>query len=65
MKEKELEVCAIALFANGASFEAIARALGVDRDKAAELAAAGGNAQAAGEMGYMKNGRYLAGDESD
>ena len=65
MTERELEVCAIALFANGASFEAIAIALNVDRDRAANLAGAGGNTQAAGKMGYMKPSRYLADEESE
>ncbi len=53
MNERQRVVCAIALFADGDSFEAIAAALGVTHDEAAKLAADGGNEQAAGTMGYM------------
>lgn len=65
MTEKELEVCAIALFANGASYESICRALNIGIDRAGKLAAAGAAAQSASKMGYMKSSRYLADDESD
>ena len=53
MDQRQLMVCAIALFADGYEFNAIATALGVSRDEAAKLAALGGDEQAAGTMGYM------------
>ena len=53
MTEREMTVCAIALFADGYSYERIARALGVSRDRAVELATAGAEAQSAGKMVYM------------
>ena len=57
MDERQLTVCAIALFADGYSSRQIGRALQVDQDRAQELISAGADAQAAGEMGHMKQGR--------
>ena len=55
MNERQLNVCAIALFADGWSYEQIAKALGVDRKRAVELTCAGADEQRNGTMGYMKN----------
>ena len=65
MDERQLTVCAIALFADGYSHRQISAALGVDADKASQLTTAGGNAQAAGDMGYMKTGPYQREDDTD
>ena len=53
MDERQLTVCAIALFADGYTHAEIAQALGVNEDRASELAIKGADEQAAGTMGYM------------
>ena len=55
MNERQLMLCAIALFADGFRHTQIADALGVDTNRAAELTAAGATEQSAGTMGHMKN----------
>lgn len=57
MDERQMTVCAIALFADGYSQHQIADALGVDADRAQELIEAGADAQAAGRMGQMAQHR--------
>ena len=52
-----MTVCAIALFADGYSKYQVSEALGVDPDRAQDLIQAGADVQAAGEMGYMTQGR--------
>ena len=58
MDERQLTVCAIALFADGYSKRRIAAALGVDEDRAQRLAERGAEEQAAGTMGHMA--QYLS-----
>ena len=53
MDERQLTVCAIALFADGYSKRQIAAALGADEDRAQRLAERGAEEQAAGTMGHM------------
>ena len=53
MDERQLTVCAIALFADGYSRRQIAVALGVDEEYAQQLAEQGAAEQAAGTMGHM------------
>ena len=55
MDERQLTVCAIALFADGYTHAEIAQAFGVNEDRASELAIKGSNEQAAGTMGHMEN----------
>ena len=55
MNERQQIVCAIALFADGHSFEQIAEALDVPRERAVELIHNGADEQRRGTMGYMKN----------
>ena len=55
MNERQLKVCAIALFCDGWSGEQIACALGVDEQRAQELIEAGADEQAGGTMGYMSS----------
>ena len=57
MNERQLTVCAAALWADGWSARQIAEALDVTRERAQELAEAGADAQAAGDIGFMKSGR--------
>ena len=57
MTERQLTVCAIALFADGFDKAQIARALGVDADRAQELIERGADEQSAGTMGHMKQHR--------
>ena len=57
MNERQLTVCAIALFADGYTQQQIAAALGVDYDEAVRLCEAGAAEQAAGTMGHMAEGR--------
>ena len=56
LDERQLTVCAIALFADGYSPPQIGKALQVDQDRAQKLISAGADAQANGKMGYMKQG---------
>ena len=58
MNERQLTVCAIALFVDGFDHTQIVGALGVDTDRAAELATTGANEQSAGTMGHMQNCPY-------
>ena len=58
MNERQLTVSAIALFADGFSHTQIANALGVDTDRAAQLAATGAREQASGTMGHVKSCPY-------
>jgi hypothetical protein len=53
LDQDQLRICAIALYVNDNTYEAVAEALEVTRDEAVELVAAGANKQAAGAMGYM------------
>ena len=55
MNERQLMVCAIALFCDGWSQEQIASALSVEERYAQDLIEAGADEQAAGTMGHMKN----------
>ena len=55
MTERQMTVCAIGLFADGYSKDQVARALGVDSERAQQLIEAGADAQANGTMGYMKS----------
>ena len=55
MNERQLKVCAIALFCDGWSSKQVARALGVDEQRAQELIEAGADEQASGTMGSMRN----------
>ena len=55
MNERQLTVCAIALFADGFSNVQIAKALAVSKDRAQELIEQGASEQRNGTMGYMKN----------
>ena len=57
MDERQLTVCAIALFADGFSKPQIAGALGVDEERAQQLIENGADEQAAGTMGHMKQHR--------
>ena len=57
MDEWQQTICAIALFADGYSKYQVAEALGVDAERAQELIVAGANAQAASQMGHMKQHR--------
>ena len=57
MDERQLTVCAIALFADGYSAPQIAAALNVDQERAQKLAEQGATEQAAGRMGHMAKGR--------
>ena len=57
MDERQMTVCAIALFVDGYSKYQVADALGVDIDRAQELIEAGADAQANGEMGQMARHR--------
>lgn len=57
MNEWQQTICAIALFADGYSKYQVAEALGVAVDRAQQLITAGADAQAAGKMGHMKQGR--------
>ena len=56
MNERQMTVCAIALFADGWSKYQIGDALGVEADRAQDLIEAGAGEQAAGTMGHMKQG---------
>ena len=56
MNDRQLTVCAIALFADGYSARQIAVALGIVAEEAQRLIEAGAEAQAAGNMGHMKQG---------
>ena len=58
MDDRQLTVCAIALFADGYSKQQVAEALGVDVDRAQALIRAGADAQAAGTMGQMEQGPW-------
>lgn len=55
MVERQQLVCAIALFADGWSYEQIAKALDVETDDATRLVGAGAEEQGNGTMGHMKN----------
>jgi transposase len=55
MDERQLIVCAIALFCDGYSPRQVSEALGVSIERARELTAAGSDAQATSQMGYMKS----------
>ena len=57
MNERQLQVCAIALFVDGWSQRQIADALGVDRARAQKLIEEGAMEQNKGRMGYMKTSR--------
>ena len=57
MEERQLMICAIALFADGYSKRQIAAALEVDEDRAQRLIQRGANEQAAGTMGHMAQHR--------
>jgi len=57
MNEWQQTICAIALFADGYSKYQVAEALDVDAERAQRLIEAGADAQAAGKMGHMKQGR--------
>lgn len=68
MDERQLMVCAIALFADGYSARQVSEALGVDPDRAQALIEAGAEAQSRGEMGHMAttlgpDGRPVARDD--
>ena len=56
MNERQLTVCAAALWADGWSTRQIAEALQVTTERAQELTGAGADAQAAGDIGFMKAG---------
>ena len=53
MNDRQQMVCAIALFADGYSHEAIAIALGVTLSASTELTRRGADEQAAGTLGHM------------
>ena len=53
MTERQLTVCAIALYADGYSAKQVGVALGVEEKRAQQLIEAGADAQAAGTMGQM------------
>lgn len=55
MVERQQLVCAIALFADGWSYEQIAKALDVEMDDVTRLVGAGAEEQDNGTMGHMKN----------
>ena len=57
MDERQMVVCAIALFCDGYSPRQVAVALNVDRERAQQLIRQGADEQAAGKMGYMEQGR--------
>ena len=57
MNERQLIVCAIALFADGYSHEAIASALDVSVSEAVALTERGAEEQGAGTMGHMATTR--------
>ena len=57
MNERQLQVCAIALFADGWANHHIADALGVDHARAQKLIEQGAKEQGAGRMGYMQSTR--------
>jgi hypothetical protein len=57
MDERQLTVCAIALWCDGYPARQIGDALGVGVERAKELTAAGADSQATGKMGYMKSHR--------
>ena len=57
MDERQLTVCAIALFADGYSSRQIGEALNVTKDRAQVLIEAGAEEQREGTMGHMKQGR--------
>ena len=53
MDARQLMVCASALFADGHSFKAIAKALGVTAKEAQQLAMKGADEQSKGTLGHM------------
>ena len=55
MNERQLKVCAIALFADGWCHDQIAAAFDVDRERATELINGGADELRLGTMGYMNN----------
>ncbi len=55
MNERQLKVCAIALFCDGWSNKQAAYALGVNERRAQQLIETGANEQASGTMGRMRN----------
>ena len=57
MNDRQQIVCAIALFADGNSYESIAKALGVTNRKATQLTDRGAEEQQAGTMGFMSTTR--------
>ena len=57
MDERQLTLCAVALFADGYSKDQIGTALGVDSERAQQLIELGADAQSAGEMGQMSQHR--------
>ena len=57
MDERQLTVCAIALFADGYSAGQIAAALAVNEEQAQRLIERGADEQAAGTMGHMNQHR--------
>ena len=66
MTERQLTVCASALWANGGTREEIAHALGVSADRAQELMDRGAGEQARGTIGFMaspKKGRMAPPDD--
>ena len=62
MNDRQQMVCAIALFADGNSYESIAKALGVTNSKAIQLTERGAEEQRAGNMGFMSTTRDEKGE---
>lgn len=58
MNDRQLTVCAIALFADGFDHEQISKALDLRYERCVELVTAGGNEQFRGTMGPLKNCPY-------
>ena len=57
MNERQLQVCAVALFSDGWAQRHIAEALGVDNARAQQLIERGAMEQNKGRMGYMESTR--------
>ena len=65
LTERERQIIAIALFANGASHERIGELLDVTSGEAIEIATAGAELMGDGVLGYMGSSKALSVDSSE